>query len=216
MGAMEYRFTERCDGWTVENRTYLLIDYEGEGEVETAWDFASWESKDGLRYRFRVRHNRNGKVVDAFQGGAELADRGGSGVARFSSPADTTVDLPRGTLFPTEHLALLLDAARGGGGHLVRTVFDGTGLDNPYRISAFIMEAETGGLPLADAGLSASRTWRMNLAFYPAALTGPLPEFEIRVLYRSDGIADGIRQDFSGFSVDLGLSHIEILPPPEC
>ena len=215
-GAMEYRFAEGCDGWTVENRTYLLIDYEGEGEVETAWDFASWESKDGLRYRFRVRHTRDGKVVDAFRGEAELAGRGGAGVARFSSPADTAVDLPRGTLFPTAHLVLLLGAAKGGGGHLVRTVFDGTSLDNPYRISAFFKEIENGGQPLAPAGLSESRTWRMNLAFYPVALADPLPEFEIRVLYRADGIADGMRQDFSGFSLDLDLNDIDILPPPEC
>ena len=215
-GAMEYRFAERCDGWTVENRTYLLLDYEGEGEVETAWDFASWESTDGLGYRFRVRHTRDGKVVDVFRGVAELAARGGAGVARFSSPNDAAVDLPRGTLFPTEHLALLLDAARDGGGHLVRTVFDGTSLKNPYRISAFIKEVEGGGKPFAAAGLSENRTWRMNLAFYPVAQADPLPEFEIRVLYRADGIADGIRQDFSSFSVDLSLNHIEILPPPEC
>ncbi len=215
-GVMEYRFAERCDGWTVENRTYMLLDYEGEGEVETAWDFASWESKDGLRYRFRVRHTRDGKVVDVFRGVAELAARGGAGVARFSSPDDAAVDLPRGTLFPTAHLVLLLGAAKGGGGHLVRTVFDGTSMDNPYRISAFIKEIENGGQPLAHAGLSASRAWRMNLAFYPVARAEPLPEFEIRLIYRADGIADGIRQDFSGFSVDLGLNDIDILPPPEC
>ena len=215
-GALEYRFAERCDGWTVENRTYLLLDYEGEGEVETTWDFASWESKDGLRYRFRIRHTRDGKVVDIFRGRAELAARGGAGVARFSSPADTAVDLPRGTLFPTAHLVLLLGAAKGGGGHLVRTVFDGTSLDNPDRISAFIKEIENGGQPFAHADLSESRTWRMNLAFYPVALADPLPAFEIRVLYRADGIADGIRQEFSHFSLDLGLNDIEILPPPEC
>ena len=215
-GVMEYRFADRCDGWTVENRTYLLLEYEGDGEVETASDFASWESKDGLGYRFRVRYTRDGKVVDVFRGVAELAGRGGAGVARFSSPADTAVDLPRGTLFPTEHLALLLDAAHGGGGHLVRTVFDGTSLENPYRISAFIKEVEGGEKPFATAGLSENRTWRMNLAFYPVALADPLPEFEIRVLYRADGIADGIRQDFSSFSVDLSLNDTEILPPPEC
>jgi hypothetical protein len=56
----------------------------------------------------------------------------------------------------------------------------------------------------------------MNLAFYPAALTEPLPEFEIRVLYRSDGIAGGIVQDFSSFSVDLSLNDVELLPLPEC
>lgn len=215
-GAMEYRFTERCGGWTVENRTYLLLDYEGEGEVETAWDFASWESKDGLRYRFRVRHTRDGKEVEVLRGTAELLGRGGAGVARFSSPQDVDQDLPRGTLFPTEHLALLLDAARAGGGHLVRTVFDGTSLDNPYRISAFIKEADGGGKKFAAQGLPENRTWRMNLAFYPAALTEPLPEFEIRVLYREDGIAGGMVQDFSSFSVDLSLNHIEVLPPPEC
>ena len=188
-GVMEYRFAERCDGWTVENRTYLLLDYEGEGEVENVWDFASWESKDGLGYRFRFRHTRDGEVVDVFRGVAELAGRGGAGVARFTSPDDVARDLPRGTLFPTEHLALLLDSARDGGGHLVRTVFDGTTLDNPYRISAFIKEADAAGNEFAAAGLKEKRTWRMNLAFYPAALAEPLPEFEIRVLYRADGIA---------------------------
>ena len=56
----------------------------------------------------------------------------------------------------------------------------------------------------------------MNLAFYPVALANPIPEFEIRVLYRADGIADGIRQDFSHFSVNLSLNDIDILPPPPC
>ena len=215
-GVMEYRFADGCDGWTVENRTYLLLDYESEGEVETVWDFASWESKDGLGYRFRVRHASDGKVVDALRGKAELAGRGGAGIARFSLPDDVAQDLPVGTLFPTEHLALLLNAARDGAVHLVRTVFDGTSVDNPYRVSAFIKEAEGGRKHFAAAGLAENRTWRMNLAFYPAAHTGPLPEFEIRVLYRSDGIAGGIRQDFPGFSVDLSLNDVEILPPPEC
>ena len=43
-GAMAYRFAAACDGWTVENRTYLLIRYAEGDEVETTWSFASWES----------------------------------------------------------------------------------------------------------------------------------------------------------------------------
>ena len=63
-GAMEYRFADTCDGWTVENRTFLTINYDEGDESKTTWSFVSWESKDGLDYRFRVQHSRNDKIVE--------------------------------------------------------------------------------------------------------------------------------------------------------
>jgi len=47
-GMMLYRFAEACDGWTVENRTYLRLRYERGSDTETVWTFVSWEAADGF------------------------------------------------------------------------------------------------------------------------------------------------------------------------
>ena len=54
-GAMSYKFGDSCDGWIVENKTALTFAYSDGAPVSTTWDFVTWESKDGLHYRFRVR-----------------------------------------------------------------------------------------------------------------------------------------------------------------
>src|SRR5271156_2430729 len=57
-GKMSYRFADSCDGWTVENKTAVTFAYVDSSPVATTWDYVTWESKDGLRFRFRVRSTR--------------------------------------------------------------------------------------------------------------------------------------------------------------
>lgn len=233
-GAMLYQFDETCAGWTVENRVYLLMQYDEGEEVETSWELASFEAKSGRSYRFGVRHSRNGDLVEDIRGSAALApaaggrkDRGRDGrparpggVAKFTQPQPFTVRLPAGAMFPTQHLLALLAAAGQGRHHVNKVVFDGSSLDNPFVINAVIEKpeqvrnAEAKGTAL-DA-LAASRSWRMHLAFFPAANKEPLPEYEIVVRYREDGIAEEIRQDFGNFVLDLLPQQVEILAAPDC
>ena len=216
-GAMLYRFADSCDGWTVENRTYMRLQYAEGAEVESTWSFASWESKDGKDYRFNVRHARDGDVVEALQGTASVdGEKGGRAI--FSQPKNLSVDLPPGTLLPTRHLRLILEAAAAGTPRLVRPVFDGSSLDNPFHISMV-----TGKQPPAAAKPSAASrklpakpSWWMRLAFFPVAGLNPEPEFEIGVDYRADGIGDYIIQDFGDFVLGLTPSAIEVLPKPDC
>ncbi len=217
-GAMAYRFAAACDGWTVENQTYLLIRYAEGDEVETTWAFASWESKDGLSYRFRVRHARDGRVVKRLRGKAALERVAGAGVARFTLPADTAIELPAGTLFPTEHLRTLIRQVLGGAKREVRIVFDGASLDNPYEISAVIgaVSAKEQESLAQAAGLDARPAWNMRWAFFPLRGTAAEPEFEIGVRYREDGIADRVTQDFGNFTLDLKLGEINLLEAPVC
>ncbi len=217
-GATVYRFADGCDGWTVEKQTYLRLRYEGGREVESTWTFVSWESKDGLRYRFRTRHVRDGETVEVLHGTAALEGRGGAGVVRFFKPADTTIDLPAGTLFPTEHLRALITAAGGGKSPFARVVFEGTSLEEPEEISAVMGKlAARERKALADAaGLADVPAWRMRLAFFPLTSRAAVPAFEIDVHYRADGIAGDMRQDFGDFVLDMTPGEIEILPPPEC
>src|SRR5580693_9165455 len=61
-GGMYYEWGETCDGWTVEQRFRLRLLYSEEGAVDVNSTLVTWESKDGLRYRFNERRLRNGEV----------------------------------------------------------------------------------------------------------------------------------------------------------
>ena len=233
-GAALYRFAETCDTWAVENNIYLKIGYAGGPDVKIAWSFAAVESKDGRDYRFRLRHKRGGKTLELLQGTATLDTTGGPGRARFKSgtnpigagksgtPSDITVDLPKGTLFPTQHLLAVLKAGRDGTRFLPGVVFDGASLDNPYNVTATIAGAETAAIgqpvkALARAAgfrdLPARAVW---LAFFPVRSRKPEPEFEVGVDYRADGLATKVTHDYGNFSIEMTPTDIELLAWPEC
>src|SRR5579859_384551 len=140
-GAMSYKFGDSCDGWIVENKTALSFAYSDGAPVSTTWDFVTWESKDGLHYRFRVRSTKDGVVNEEIDGTADLEGKGKGGVAKFTLPEAKTLKLPAGTLFPTEHTERMIELAQAGEHMAERTLFDGTGTDNTFAVSALIGKA---------------------------------------------------------------------------
>ncbi len=214
-GEMSYKFADTCDGYTVENRIAITYAYSEGGQAQTSTDFVTWESKDGLRYRFRVRNSRNGEITDEIEGTAELRGKGLGGVARFVRPQRMTVSLPKGTLFPTEHTVRLMDAARAGRHSFLRVVFDGSDTDGPYDVNALI------GRPApvqtdASSRLLETPSWPMSLAFFPVRSSDSVPDFEMRLGYHANGVAQDIVQIFKDFSLRGRLETIEALPRHHC
>lgn len=214
-GTMTYEFDDSCDGWVVENRIAIAYTYTEGGQALSTTDFLTWESKDGLKYRFRMRNTRDGQVTEEVEGTAELKGRGQGGVARFLRPEPVTVPLPKGTMFPTDHTAHLLDAAKGGGKTFWKVVFDGSGTEGPFEVSALIGKAQPAPAT-APHPLVASPSWPMRMAFFPVASRESAPEFEMALDYHPNGIAQEIRQSFKNFSLKGRLESIEALPKRGC
>lgn len=217
-GVMIYTFGKSCDGWTVENRTHLALTYESGAYAETLWTFVSWESADGLDFRFRAQFEESGRIVEKVRGYATLTGKGGAGTAWLAEPAETEIELPEGTIFPTEHMIRLIAAGERGDSALAEIVFDGTSLQNPYLVNALL-----GPLPrhaeqaLADsAGLSPAPAWWTRLAYFPLHSREPTPEFELGAHYRADGVASEITQQFDDFTLRVRLDRLETLARPEC
>lgn len=217
-GRMLYRFARSCDGWTVENRTVLRLGYEDDRDVDTVWTFASWESLDGLNFSFHARYEQDGQTIERLDGEARLDGPGKGGRVEFTRPEERTVELPPGTVFPTQHVRLLIDAAERGNKTLAKVVFDGASIDNPYFVNGVF-----GPLKTADAerlakaaGLPVLPSWWTRMAFFPVDNDEPVPEFEISADYRSDGIADNVVQYFREFALRLRLRELSSIPPPEC
>jgi hypothetical protein len=237
-GSIRYSFNDTCDGWTVETHTDLTMLQTQGGPIKTAWDLLSWESKDGLSYRFHVRNMRNGEVIEAYEGEAEL-NQDGSGKAQFRLPDSEPVsfDLPANTRLPVAHTqALLLQAVRGKP-FLSIPVFDGSAVQGAFLVSAVLgkMNASPHPIPMAaepqgqvgpaaeksaaatvDLSLLQQQSWPVTLAFFDPTSRAETPVFEVHLDYYRNGVTDSLLQDFGSFSLKGRLTSLKTLPKPQC
>ncbi len=220
-GVMSFEWADSCDGWTTEQR-YAMHFIRGDGtEIETATSYVTWESKNGLEYRFNVKRMTNGVETEIISGRAELESKGGAGIARFEQPGEDNIALSAGTVFPAEHTLILLDKAIAGDRFDRRLVFDGSEAKGAVPVTTIVLAQrapdETGVL---EPPLGPHPVWPMRLAFFAAEGTaGPgeeLPEFELSLAMQANGIVTELTLGFGGFTVKGTLERIEALPKTDC
>ncbi len=216
-GALVMEWGKSCGGWTVKQRLKLdLTDNEG-NTVGTDSNFSSFEALDGLSYRFTTRNTRGGQVTEDFQGRARLDGPGGSGTADFTEPKGRRFDLPKGTLFPTRHMAELIAAARRGERIAYKTVFDGASMDGPLGVNAVIgrhLPKATGAW--AKEALTNRPSWYMRLAFFPLKDSKSEPDYELGMRVFDNGVGDDFELDYGTFTVKAKIERIEALERPRC
>lgn len=217
-GHMSSRFADTCDGWTTETRSILDITDAQDTALTTRWDFLSWESKDGLDYRFRVRSSQNSKIIEAIDGTAHLRAVGEEGEVRFTSPEAATFSLPRGTLFPTQHTMALIAHAVAGGKILALPVFNGSVVGPPFFVNAILGHEIATSITSesSDPLLTATPSWRIGLAYFKTNDEDPTPYHEMKVRYHLNGVAEEVRQDFGVFSLNARLKEMKVVSKPDC
>jgi hypothetical protein len=216
-GAMVIETGESCEGWEVNQRMRLTYSRSDAEEVESDTSYASFESKDGLNYRFTVRNIEDGTPDEQLRGTATFENSRGDGRAVFNEPEKKEFSLPKGTLFPTAHTAALIDRAKAGDYGLFRPVFDGGRLEGAFDVNAVI----TGNEPkvttdVKHALLQNQKLWQVHLAFFPTAKGADQPEYEMTVELLANGVARAITLDYGDFTVQGRLASIEDLPRPKC
>jgi hypothetical protein len=216
-GTMDYEWGESCDGWTIEQRYRLKMRYSETQDVDIVSSFVTWESKDGLRYRFNQKQTRNGEVDQEIRGEARLDGAGKGGVAEFSKPQTQTLRLEPGVLFPSAHTMLLIDAAHEAESFVSRLVFDGATDENAVQVSAAI------GVKLAPEPAAAVQnpllerpSWRIRLAFFPADASAEKPDYELGMRLLDNGVSQDMVIDYGEYSIRAKLDDIEPLAKPNC
>ncbi|MCK6450515.1 MAG: cell envelope integrity EipB family protein [Alphaproteobacteria bacterium] len=215
-GALQFEWGDSCDGWTVEQRYRLLLVTAQQGEIEIVTNYATWESKDGLSYRFKVRKSKDGKPDTDISGEAKLAGPGKAGAASFTLPKKSTMDLPAGTIFPTEHTLVLLERAKAGDRIVPRRVFDGATPEGASDVNALIGRALATGVKGAEPLLDRPG-WHMRMAYFSVEKEDSTqPDYEIGLDLQDNGIARALLLDYSEFTLKGTLEKFEPLPKPSC
>lgn len=213
-GAMAYEVIDACDGWATRQRLRMTIVNRDGQDIDMVSDYTTWESKDGLRLRFRLKQTTDDAVSSDLAGEATLTGPGGPGQIRYTSGDADVVDLPAGTLFPMAHTEALLRAAKDGKKFLALPLFDGTsangGQDSTVAVANWI-----GPTPGKWKPLDTLPSGRVRIAFFDRDNTTQQPDYEVGMRYWDNGVADDLSMDFGDF-VMKGVIQELTLPPSGC
>lgn len=212
-GRLVLQVTDVCDGYEQSQRMVLVTTSADGREVTRDFNFDSWESRDGTRIRFDSSDIANGSLQEHHVGQAQLDGPGGSGRVTFEKPRTDDIALESGTIFPTEHFVVLIEAALGGEESVVRRVYDGSGPDGIYDAVAWI------GKPVApsrDEGvtekLAGGDAWSVHLAYFKPATSESLPEYEIGFRLHDNGVASDLELDYGSFALKAQLTRLDYIP----
>lgn len=217
-GKLEFEWADACTGWTVKQRTRIEIVFSEGRVVDFGWSLNAFESRDGLRYRFLVRRFTAGQETELVRGDARLDRPGGRGLAVYSDPQPREVALPGGTLFPTAHSFRLIDALDRGDMPLWRTVFDGSGENGLFGVSAVLSQSVPADAELGFDSplLRGRRSWRLRLAYFGSDETVAEPEHEQTLRLFENGVVDELILDYGDFALRGRLEQLEPVPELDC
>jgi EipB-like len=130
-GRILYNFSgSTCEGYTSEFRQVSELEV-GEGKV-TLSDLRSnsWEDGAGKSYRFKIDARMNDSDSSPVDG---IAERSGDHITvKLKQPEAKTFTLDGATVFPTEQIHRIIDAAKAGKSLLELMVYDGS--DNGQKV----------------------------------------------------------------------------------
>ncbi len=210
-GTMGYEVTDACDGWAVRQRLRMTITNGDGQDIEMSSDYATWESKDGLRFRYHMRQTTDSAVTSQTDGEAFLQKTGGAGEAHYTSPHDTTSALPPGTVFPMAHTSAIIAAARDKKHFLTLPLFDGTD-ENGVEDSFIVVLDWKPPVSTKWPVLSLLPSTRVNIAFFDHTPESVTPTYEVSMRYWENGVADAMKMNFGDFVMNAEMK--DFAPQP--
>ena len=211
-GLLSVELSGGCEGYVFSEHHLMDVGYSEGGRARMDFRISTWESSDGGTMRFDRKSVINGEVAEHYRGRAELEAKGGVGRVLFADADTEPFSLARGTIFPTEHTALLVETALAGGRQVIREVYAGTGPDDPTHTVAFLGAALPPAAADADPLLAGLVSWPVRLAFYANRPDATLPEYEVAFRLYANGILTDFKLDYGAFALSGTLERLEAVP----
>lgn len=218
-GQLEYAITDVCDGWVVNQKLDMTLSSRTGENIQRRNTQASWEAKDGSKFRFKSRHTEQGLETEAFEGEAKRYFLDAE--AKYTEPKGVgTVRLPRGVMFPTAHTVKMLDSAGTKPQFFTARMFDGndeTGqMDLTAAISALGQPASAVGDTLVTNSLLQGEVVKTRVAFFDVGQIEAEPQYEMILELQKNGVARSMTVDYGDFAMRASLKNIEQTPVSGC
>jgi hypothetical protein len=226
-GRIVYDFSgSACEGYALNFRQVTELD-SGEGKVALSdLRTATWEEGDGKSFRFKSQNFMDEKRVSDVDGSA---DRGKAGVAiNLSKPGAKKIDAGA-VVFPTEHMRLLIEAARAGKTLLEVAVYDGSESgEKIYQSLSVIGKQIPAEKTPEDAAagkdvLAGLARWPVTISYFDKTaqksntdLGEQTPVYAISFEMYENGISRALKLDYGDFVIDGKMTSLEVKNAAAC
>lgn len=224
-GELRYTIENACTGWASTWKMTTTLRNQDGLQLDTRWEFTSYESLDGKNYSFYGRTVQNDQMPETIEGSTVRPTRAGRPlVAVFTAPQALKQPLASDTLFPNAHTISLLKAAREGRSFASGKLFDGGSLGGAILVTSAIGTRldETRGSVL-DHPLLKTPSWIFSMAYFsepedgkPGDLMLETPVYEVQGRMHENGVTQDMLQNFGIFSVRARLTSLNALAPVDC
>lgn len=224
-GRMVYEFSgSACEGYSVSFRFVTEFqDVSGASQV-TDLRSSSFENPKDASFQFLSKTYVDQKLVEKTRGTARQDD--GAKTVELQEPGERALTISGATLYPTEHLNKIIEAARAGKSFLAADVYDGseTG-DKVYATTAVIGSSRTEDVPLSDEPSAAvsrikqAQAWPVTIAYFDPAQDRDgeeMPVYQMTFLLYDNGISRQLKMDYGQFSLRGKLRQLELQEETGC
>jgi envelope integrity protein B len=226
-GRIVYDFSgSSCEGYSLQFRQVTELD-SGEGKASLSdLRTSTWEEGDGKSFRFKSQNFMDEERVSEVDG---QADRAKDKVAvKLTKPGGKKFDAGK-VVFPTEHMRLLIEAARAGKTLLEVNVYDGSESgEKIYQSLSVIGKKIEPVKKLEDAAagndvLAGLARWPVTISYFDkgekkadAEPTEQTPVYAISFEMYENGVSRELKLDYGDFVIDGKMSSLELKPVKAC
>jgi hypothetical protein len=221
-GKLTYEFTgNRCDGYSTKTRFLTGLESQDGTTQITDMTSATFESGDGKDMRFVTAAKSNGKVTDAADGVAQMAEDGILEVT-INKPKKDIHAFTKGILFPAQHTLKLLNTAKSGEAVFRADLFDGSeGGKKAYATTGIIGKNMQEEIPADSpaAKLAKLTRYKISLSFFDPKddhTSEQISLYDINSVMFDNGVTYSMQLNYPDFSIEAKLEWLEVLPVGEC
>jgi hypothetical protein len=224
-GRILYDFSgSSCDGYALQFRQVSELD-SGEGKVALSdLRATTWEDGAGKNFRFNSQNFVDRNNVDTVDGRAKRDD--GQVEVKLDKPKPKTFAMAKDMVFPTEHMRLIIEAARAGKSLVELPVYDGSdGGEKIYNTLTVIGAEVAPDKKVTDAAadkpqLAALKRWPVTVSYFDRAGKKDegeqTPAYAITFELYENGISRDLKLDYGDFVVAGEMSQLDVKDAPAC
>jgi hypothetical protein len=226
-GRILYKFSgSACEGYTSEFRQVSEME---SGEDQTRLidlRSTSWEDGAGKSYRFKIDSRMDDSDTGTVDG---VAERTGDHVTvKLKQPVAKTFTLDGSTVFPTEQIQRIIEAARDGKSVLELTVYDGS--DNGEKVFNTLTvigqpipgdRATATPDPSTASDVMKSLTrWPVTVSYYDHDTTAKegeqTPVYAMSFELYENGVSRALVLDYNDFVISGALGKFDVKDSKPC
>ena len=226
-GRILYSFSgSACEGYTSEFRQVSEMNSGDDKMTLSDLRSTSWEDAAGKTYRFKIDSRMNDVESSPIDG---IAERVGDHITvKLKQPETKTFTLDGSTVFPTEQIERIIDAARAGKSILEQTVYDGS--DNGEKVFstlAVIGQPIRGERNFASADPSTENDlmksmtrWPVTVSYYDRDAKSEdgeqTPLYAMSFELFENGVSRALVLDYNDFVISGALGKFNVKDSKPC